>query len=74
MKSKWVDHRLHTTDFHGRLFFFLFFPENFPRSVEIMNECVDFDTFRHSAAHVLAAAVLRLFPDAKLDIGPSTRT
>ncbi len=27
---------------------------------------------RHSAAHVLAAAVLRLFPDAKLDIGPAT--
>ncbi|MDR3143435.1 MAG: threonine--tRNA ligase [Puniceicoccales bacterium] len=27
---------------------------------------------RHSAAHVLAAAVLRLFPGAKLDIGPTT--
>ena len=27
---------------------------------------------RHSASHVLAAAVLRLFPDAKLDIGPAT--
>ncbi|MDR0728215.1 MAG: threonine--tRNA ligase, partial [Puniceicoccales bacterium] len=27
---------------------------------------------RHSAAHVLAAAVLRLFPGAKLDIGPAT--
>ena len=27
---------------------------------------------RHSAAHVLAAAVLRLFPDAKYDIGPAT--
>ncbi len=27
---------------------------------------------RHSCAHVLAAAVLRLWPDAKLDIGPPT--
>lgn len=27
---------------------------------------------RHSAAHVLATAVLRLFPDAQLDIGPAT--
>ena len=29
---------------------------------------------RHSAAHVLAAAVLRLFPTAKIDIGPATET
>lgn len=29
------------------------------------------DTFRHSAAHVLAAAVKRLFPNAKLGIGPA---
>ncbi|MEL0117320.1 MAG: threonine--tRNA ligase, partial [Opitutae bacterium] len=29
---------------------------------------------RHSAAHVLATAVLRLFPDAHLDIGPPTDT
>ena len=35
-----------------------------------MNE--DLLKIRHSAAHVLAAAVLRLFPDAKLDIGPAT--
>ncbi len=31
------------------------------------------DELRHSSAHVLAAAVLRLFPDALLDIGPPTR-
>ena len=30
------------------------------------------DEMRHSAAHVLAAAVLRLFPEARLDIGPPT--
>ena len=29
---------------------------------------------RHSASHVLAQAVLRLFPEAKLDIGPSTES
>ena len=29
---------------------------------------------RHSAAHILGAAVLRLFPEAKLDIGPATET
>ncbi len=27
---------------------------------------------RHSAAHIMAAAVLRLWPEAKLDIGPCT--
>jgi threonyl-tRNA synthetase len=31
------------------------------------------DTMRHSAAHVMAAAVLQLFPDAKLGIGPAIR-
>ena len=30
------------------------------------------EEMRHSSAHVLATAVLRLFPDAKLDIGPPT--
>ncbi len=32
------------------------------------------EEMRHSTAHVLAAAVLRLFPEAKLDIGPPTET
>jgi len=31
------------------------------------------DTMRHSAAHVMAAAVLSLFPGAKLGIGPAIR-
>ncbi len=31
------------------------------------------DTMRHSAAHVMAAAVLELFPDARLGIGPAIR-
>jgi threonyl-tRNA synthetase len=30
------------------------------------------EEMRHSCSHVLATAVLRLFPDAKLDIGPPT--
>jgi threonyl-tRNA synthetase len=29
---------------------------------------------RHSASHILATALLRLYPDAKLDIGPPTDT
>ncbi len=31
----------------------------------------DLDTLRHSASHVMADAVKRLFPDAKLAIGPA---
>lgn len=30
------------------------------------------ETIRHSAAHLMAAAVRRLYPDTKFDIGPST--
>ena len=33
---------------------------------------MDIKTLRHSAAHVMAYAVTQLWPDAKLDIGPST--
>jgi len=32
------------------------------------------EELRHSASHILATAILRLFPDAKLDIGPPTDT
>ncbi|WP_404420202.1 threonine--tRNA ligase [Nibricoccus sp. IMCC34717] len=32
------------------------------------------EEIRHSCSHVLATALLRLFPDAKLDIGPPTDT
>ena len=31
------------------------------------------DTMRHSAAHVMAAAVLQLFPEARLGIGPAIK-
>lgn len=30
------------------------------------------ETIRHSAAHIMAAAVRRLYPDTKFDIGPAT--
>ena len=33
---------------------------------------LNLDCMRHSAAHVMAAAVCRLFDDVKLDIGPAT--
>ncbi len=33
---------------------------------------MDLERMRHSAAHVMAAAVCRLFDDVKLDIGPAT--
>ena len=33
---------------------------------------LDLEVMRHSAAHVMAAAVGRLFKDVKFDIGPAT--
>ena len=30
------------------------------------------ETIRHSASHLMAAAILELYPDVKFDIGPST--
>ena len=33
---------------------------------------LDLETRRHGAAHLMAAAVRKLYPDAKLDIGPAT--
>jgi len=38
--------------------------------IEIMNK--DLEKIRHSAAHILAAAVKKLYPKAKLAIGPAT--
>ncbi|CAI8345085.1 MAG: Threonine--tRNA ligase [Opitutia bacterium UBA7350] len=37
-----------------------------------MKEMTPLEEIRHSAAHVLATAVLRLYPKAQLDIGPPT--
>ena len=33
---------------------------------------ISLSTVRHSAAHIMAAAVRHLWPDALFDIGPST--
>lgn len=38
---------------------------------EPVHDVIDLSTRRHSAAHVLAEAVLELFPDARLGIGPA---
>ena len=37
-----------------------------------MKEMSPLEEIRHSTAHILATAVLRLYPDTKLDIGPPT--
>ncbi|MGF1452838.1 MAG: threonine--tRNA ligase [Opitutales bacterium] len=39
-----------------------------------MKQMSPLEELRHSASHMLATAVLRLWPDAKLDIGPPTDT
>lgn len=39
-----------------------------------MKTMTPLEELRHSAAHILATAVLRIFPEAKLDIGPPTDT
>jgi threonyl-tRNA synthetase len=39
-----------------------------------MKQMTPLEKIRHSSAHILATAVLRLFPEAKLDIGPPTDT
>ncbi|MDR2676979.1 MAG: threonine--tRNA ligase [Puniceicoccales bacterium] len=41
---------------------------------EPMDENSELPIMRHSTAHVLAAAVLELFPGTKVDIGPATET
>jgi threonyl-tRNA synthetase len=37
-----------------------------------MKEMSPLEEIRHSTAHILATAVLRLYPETKLDIGPPT--
>lgn len=37
-----------------------------------MKQMTPLEELRHSAAHILATAVVRLYPEAKLDIGPPT--
>ena len=42
------------------------------KSLEERQQMDELSRIRHSCAHILATAVLRIWPDAKLDIGPPT--
>jgi threonyl-tRNA synthetase len=42
------------------------------KTLEQRHQMSDLERLRHSCAHVLATAVLRLWPEVKLDIGPPT--
>lgn len=42
------------------------------KTIEERQQMDELSRIRHSCAHVLATAVLRLWPEAKLDIGPPT--
>ena len=42
------------------------------KSTEERQQMDELSRIRHSCAHILATAVLRIWPDAKLDIGPPT--
>lgn len=42
------------------------------KSLEQREQLNELGRIRHSCAHILATAVLRLWPDAQLDIGPAT--
>ena len=43
------------------------------KTLDERNQMTDLERLRHSCAHVLATAVLRIWPQAKLDIGPPTK-
>ena len=42
------------------------------KTLKERDQMSDLERLRHACAHVLATAVLRLWPDARLDIGPPT--
>jgi len=42
------------------------------KTLEDRNRASDLERIRHSCAHIMAAAVLRIWPGSQLDIGPST--
>lgn len=42
------------------------------KSLDERNRMTDLQRLRHSCAHIMATAVVRLWPDALLDIGPPT--
>src|SRR5947207_7216542 len=42
------------------------------KTLDERNRMTELQRIRHSSAHIMATAVLRLWPDALLDIGPPT--
>ena len=42
------------------------------KTLEERHQMTDLQRLRHSCAHIMATAVSRLWPEAKLDIGPPT--
>ncbi|MBT5928347.1 MAG: threonine--tRNA ligase [Verrucomicrobia bacterium] len=42
------------------------------KTLEERNKMTDLERLRHSSAHIMATAVLRLWPEVQLDIGPPT--
>src|SRR3954466_10212987 len=42
------------------------------KTLDERNRMTELQRIRHSCAHIMATAVLRLWPDALLDIGPPT--
>src|ERR1043165_662110 len=42
------------------------------KTLDERNRMTELQRIRHSCAHIMATAVLRLWPDAMLDIGPPT--
>src|SRR5512142_2912195 len=42
------------------------------KTLDERNKMTDLERLRHSCAHVMATAVLRLWPGTLLDIGPAT--
>src|SRR5436305_7242333 len=42
------------------------------KTLDERNRMNDLQRLRHSCAHIMATAVLRIWPDALLDIGPPT--
>src|SRR5690606_15194558 len=46
-------------------------PENAEVSIVTKNDPDGLDVLRHSAAHLMADAILRVFPKAQLTIGPA---
>ena len=43
------------------------------KTLDERNQMTELERHRHSCAHVLATAVLRIWPQAQLDIGPPTK-